>query len=226
MSIRCKTCDEKSCAVAVLSDPELELLSGNIAEVNFKKGATLFHEGALNAHVFYLRKGFIKIHKKASEERERILKLINTPAYIGLPTIFGDCINQFSATALSTSTVCVIDIDTFKHLILHNGLFAYKIIEDISRDELDYYQRSVDQSHKQAPGLIAGVLLSFCDHIYKDPCFEIQLTRNEIAQLLGLSRESITRHLSGFKEEGLIDLEKNKISILKPERLRKIWEAG
>ena len=72
MSIRCKSCDVKSCAVAVLSDPELEVLSGNIAEVSFRKGATLFHEGALNAHVFYLQRGLIKIHKRASDEREHI----------------------------------------------------------------------------------------------------------------------------------------------------------
>jgi len=222
----CEFCREKSCAVAVLSHPELDRLGGKVERVSYDKGESLFHEGALNSHIFYLRQGLVKMHMKVSEQRDFILNIATAPCFLGLPTIFGDKINQYSATALNPCGVCIIDISTFKDLILRNGAFAYEIIADISREELHNFRRYVQLTHKQTPGRLAGVLLFFADEVFHSLSFELPLARQELSELLGLSREIVTRALTQFRDGGLIDLDKKQVTILNYEMLKNVFRAG
>ena len=224
--LKCKNCPVKSCAASVLEDYELELMSENVSEAYFGKGESLFREKILNSHITYIQTGLVKIHVSATEGKDYILKLVKAPAYLGLSTIFGDRVNNFSATALAPTTACYIDIDTFKGLIHKNGKFAFQIISDICRNELLDYKRFALQSHKQTPGRIAGVILYFAEKVYQSDCFELPLSRNEIAELIGISRESVTRALMTLKKDGVIDIDKHHVRIINMESLRKIDRAG
>jgi CRP/FNR family transcriptional regulator len=223
---KCKTCVNRSCAIAELSESELELLSENITEAHFKPGEQLFKEDTLNAHIIYIKEGLVKVHMQVTDDKDCILKIAPAPAYLGLTTIFGDSINHFSATALEATTACFIDYSTFKHLIHSNGRFAYEIIADLSRDELRNCNRFVNRMHKQVPGRLAGALIYFAQKVYKKDTFELPLTRSELAEYIGASRESVTRQLTLLKEDGIIDLRKNHITILNLKSLEKIYEAG
>ena len=225
-TLKCKNYPVKSCAASVLDDLELELMSNNVSEALFERGESLFRENILNGHVTYIQSGLVKIHMKADGGKDYIIKLVKAPAYLGLATIFGDRINNYSATALVPTTACFIDIDTFKSLIHKNGGFAYEIIADISRNELLDYKRFAIQSHKQTPGRIAGVILYFAEKVYQNDCFELPLSRNEIAELIGISRESVTRALMTFKKDGIIDIEKHRVHIRKMESLQAIDRSG
>jgi len=145
---------------------------------------------------------------------------------LGLPTIFGDRINQYSATAIEPTDACCISIETFKTLIHQNGKFAYELIADISKNELCSFRNFVDHAHKQVPGRLAGALVYFSEHIYHSPSFELPLNRNELAELINTSRESTTRNLHLLKESGIIDLDRNHIEILKVDKLKIIHQAG
>lgn len=225
-ALKCKNCPVKSCAASVLEDRELELMSSNVSEAGFGKGETLFKENVLNSHITYIQSGLVKIHISATGGKDYIINLVKAPAYLGLATIFGDRVNHYSATTLEPTTACFIDIDTFKNLIHQNGKFAYEIISDICRNELLDYKRFALQSHKQTPGRIAGVILYFAEKVYRSNCFELPLSRNEIAELIGISRESVTRALMNFKRDGIIDINKHHIQILQMDSLHWIDRAG
>ena len=154
------------------------------------------------------------------------MKIATPSTYLGLPTIFGHCVNQYSATAIEPVEACFIDISTFKQLIFENGKFAFEIISSICRDELSTFKRYVNQTHRQIPGRVAGVLVYLSENVYNSDDFELSLTRKEVAELIGTSRESVTRYMTMFKQEGLIDIRKNRISILKPGSIRKIHLTG
>ena len=225
-NVRCADCHVKSCAVAVLNEQELELLANNIAECHFDKGDLLFKEGTPNAHVVYLRQGLVKVHMKLTNAKDYIIRIAVAPCYLGLPTIFGDKILQYSCTALSDVSTCIIDMGIFKKLININGEFGYEIIKDVCQEDVYNFRRYVDQSHKQIPGKLAGALLYFSDVIYKDLEFELPLTRFEISEMIGVSRESVTRCITQFKDDGLIKVDRHKICICKPDVLKKIRQAG
>lgn len=175
----CKDCPFKSPAARNLTIEELEVLEQHSALVNFKKGEVIFKEEALSLNVAYLRTGIVKVHKKGPTG-EKILRIMKAPTYLGIPTSMGDKINQFSATALVDTSVCFIDTVLFRNFIFQNGKFAYEIIVELCRNELNDYERFTSQSQKQVHGIVAETLLCMSEKIFESSQFNFPLTRSEL----------------------------------------------
>ena len=165
MNTECKLCEIKSKAASKLSEEEIEKLSFNCALVKFHKGDSLIKQGTFSTNVAYLRKGLAKIHI-AGPYHEQIVRIVKAPGYLGLPTTFGDKINQYSVTVIEASEVCFIDIDTFRYLLKANHDFSYEILLEVCRNELEVFRRCANRTQKQIRGKIADVLLEFSDQIY------------------------------------------------------------
>ena len=222
---KCKGCSFKSDAAKNLNDTEFEILENNSVQVNFKKGEIIIKQNALSLNVAYLRTGIVKLHLQGPT-REKILRIVKAPAYIGIPTTFGDKINQFSVTAIEPATVCFIDSTLFTNFIYTNGKFAYEIIAELCRNELNDYQRSASQAQKQITGLVAETLLCLSDKIYESDNFNFPITRSEMGDLIGSSRESVSRVLTEFGNEKIIEINSNEIKILKKDLLKQISDKG
>jgi len=222
---QCRFCEYKSSAAKLLSTSELETLEHNCAQINFKKGDIVFREGTLATNIAYLKSGLVKIHMKGPTS-DKILRLMRAPAYLGLPTTFGDKVNNYSATALIESQICFISLDTFREFIFKNGGFAYEIILDLCRNELTDYQRYTNMSQKQLPGRLAEILLCMSHEVFKSKKFELPLNNNELSDFISTSRESVSRILSEFSKEGIISMNKKELSILKEDMLEKISLKG
>ncbi|NTW32926.1 MAG: Crp/Fnr family transcriptional regulator [Bacteroidetes bacterium] len=222
---KCKDCLLKSAAALNLNDSEFEILEGNSVQVNFKKGEIIIKQNAMSLNVAYLRTGIVKLHLQGPS-REKILRIVKAPAYIGIPTTFGDKINRFSVTALEEATVCFIDSTLFRNFIYTNGKFAYEILVELCRNELIDYQRSASQAQKQITGLVAETLLCMSDNIYESDNFNFPLTRSEMGDLIGASRESVSRVLTDFSNEKIIEIHSNGISLLKKDLLKQISDKG
>jgi CRP-like cAMP-binding protein len=143
-----------------------------------------------------------------------------------LPSLFGDRINHYSYAALDDVKVCYIDLDIFNNLVKENGRFAYEILVSVSRDSLHNFHRFMSQAEKKTFGRVADALLYFSKIIFESCEYEIPFTRQEFADLIGLSRESTTRVLMRFKDEGILELDKRMIRIRKPELLQQISKTG
>jgi CRP/FNR family transcriptional regulator len=221
----CKECHAKSAAAKHLNDAEFEILESNSAKVSFKKGEVIFKQDALSLNVAYLHCGIVKLHMRGPTG-EKILRIVKAPTYLGIPTTFGDKINQFSATALIDTSVCFIDSNLFRNFIFTNGKFAYEIIVELCKNELFDYKRYTSQSQKQVTGFVAETILCFADKIYMSDQFELPVSRSEFGDLIGTSRESISRVLADLNNEKIIALNTKEISILDKERLNQISERG
>jgi len=221
----CIDCQIKSAAAKNLNNEEFAVLENNSVRVSFKKGELIFKQGALSLNVAYLRSGIVKLHMHGPVG-EKILRIVRAPSYLGIPTTFGDKINQISATALEETSVCFIDAALFRNFIYSNGKFAYQIIVDLCKNELFDYQRYACQSQKQVPGMVAETLLCMADTIYEKDHFNFPLTQMEFGDLVGTSRESISRVLSELGHEKIITFKAKEFSILDRERLKQISEKG
>lgn len=221
----CKDCVAKSAAARTLSREESEVLENNSVEVRFRKGEVIFKQGALSLNVTYLKQGIAKLHR-SGPVHDKILRLVKAPTYLGIPTTIGDKINQFSATAVEDTTVCFIDSNLFRNFIFSNGRFAYEIIAELCRNELQDYQRFTSQSQKQVPGLVAETLICFADKLYESNHFNFPLNRSEIGDLIGTTRETVSRVLTEFSNDGIIEINAKEILILDRERLVQISEKG
>lgn len=223
--IHCNDCSSK-CAAANNLDPlQVEIMENNSVQVHFKKGEIIFKQHAFSLNVAFLKKGLVKVHMHGPVG-EKILRLVKAPAYLGLPTTIGDKINQYSATALEETSVCFIDTQLFRNFIFNNGVFAYEIIVELCRNELNDYHRYVSQSQKQVPGLVAETILCMADKIFESNAFTIPLSRSELGDLIGTTRESVSRVLTEFSDAGIISINTKEIQILKRDLLEQIREKG
>jgi CRP-like cAMP-binding protein len=223
--INCILCQDKSAATCKLNQDDLKVLGNNCVVVNYKKGDNIFLQGTLSSSIIYMKKGLAKIHMHGPS-KEKILRLTKGPAYLGIPTTFGDKINRYSATALEDTTVCFIETEAFKNFIFSNGDFAYEIILDLCMNELADNQRYVDLFQKQIPGRLATTLLCMANKIFMKDQFELPLSRSDLGDLVGTSRESICRLLNDFHDQKIIEIKKKQISILKENLLEEISEKG
>lgn len=221
----CQFCNKKSSATDKLDDDELILLGDSCVGVVFSKGDIIFKQNALSSNVIYIKEGLVKIHTKGPE-KEQILKIAKGPAYLGIPTTFGDKVNHYSATAIISTSVCFIDINIFKNFIYENHEFAYEIIVELCKDELLQFDRCVNLVQKHVNGRLAGTLLYFSETIYQSNTFTLPLSRNELADLIATSRETVSRLLSELNKEKIIQINEKKIKLLDIEKLRKISCKG
>jgi CRP/FNR family transcriptional regulator len=158
--------------------------------------------------------------------KNQILNIIKAPAYLGIPTTLGDKINHYSVSSLEDSVVCFIDINTFKMLIDRNGKFAYEIIIHLCKNELKHYQRCVYRSQKHVSGLVADTLLFFSNEIYMDKTFKLPIDRGEFGDLIGTTRETVSRMLKEFHDDHLIEMKGKIVTLINPDMLTKISMSG
>ncbi|MBN2637614.1 MAG: Crp/Fnr family transcriptional regulator [Bacteroidales bacterium] len=221
----CTVCMLKSKAARSLQHSELDLLGESCVQAVFEPGETIFKQGALSSNIIYLQTGLVKLTIKGPQ-RVQIMRLKKAPSYLGVPTTMGDKINHYSAIAVERCTACFIDINTFKELLKVNPAFSYEIMLELCRNELEQYQRCVKLVQNQVYGRLAANLLIFANEIYNSNEYDLPLNRNDLADLVCTSRETVSRLLAELAKESIIEVEGKHIRILDNERLENISEKG
>jgi CRP-like cAMP-binding protein len=84
----------------------------------------------------------------------------------------------------------------------------------------------MNQTHKQLPGRIADVLLYFSEVIYESDTFDFPLTRRELAELAGTTKESFIRTLTEFKNDKIIKLDGSHVEIISNDIVKTLCELG
>jgi CRP-like cAMP-binding protein len=222
----CCDCVDMSCAVSLLNKAEYELLSDHSIESEIKKGEIIIRSDALISNIIYLKTGYVKEFVVSSNTKTRIIQILKPHTYLGIHSLFGDKINHYSYAALEDLKICYIDINIFKQLVKENGNFAFQILKEVGKENLYNYYRFISNSHKKTDGRFADILLYLSEKIYETSRFKLQLTRQELADLMGVSRENLTRVLSKFKEDGIIGVSHDNIEILKSDLLNTISKNG
>jgi CRP/FNR family transcriptional regulator len=170
--------------------------------------------------------GLVKIFKEGSSHRQIILKLALPGNYIGMLSVMGDQIHQYSASAVEDSDICFIDINAFRNIIIGNGKFGLKLLGIISQEGLYVFNRLLSQTQKQLPGRIADVLIYFSHDVYNSSKFILPLTRRELAELAGTTKESFIRTLTEFKNDKIIILNGSEIEIISYDIINTLSEFG
>jgi CRP/FNR family transcriptional regulator len=221
----CIICKFKSAATKQLNDCELDVLANNCAQASFSKGDGIIKQDSLSTNIVYVKNGLVKLHIKGPI-KEMIMRIVKAPAYLCLPSAFGDKVNHFSATALEDTTICFIDLHTFKQLIYANGDFAYQILLDLSKGQLLSFRNCISNAQKHSQGKVADVLLYLSDEIYESHQFVLPISRQDLGDMAGTTRESASRILTELHNDNIIRLEGKKVTIINYERLRQIGEKG
>jgi CRP/FNR family transcriptional regulator len=225
MQTNCKVCPFKTKATSLLNECSLEQLTSNHLELKLKKGESIIKQGTYSTNVIFLRTGLAKIHL-AGPYTEQIVKMVNAPSYLGLPTTFGSKINQYSVTAVSDVEVCFIDLEVFQTILDENKEFTREIIQEFCKNELESFRRCANRTQKLIRGNMADALIEFSDNIFKSDTFILPLSQAELANLIDTSRESVSRVLTEFDKDGINSMTGKQNEILNKNSLKLISQNG
>ncbi|MBN2892599.1 MAG: Crp/Fnr family transcriptional regulator [Bacteroidales bacterium] len=221
----CINCPYQSKHFDFLSIEEKQQIQDNCLIVNFKKGENICKQDLTVTHSLYLSKGLVKVFIE-TEKKNTILRIASSGEYIGLQSIFGEGSYRFSITALEPSRICLIDIKYFKELCTSNPHFLMSITESISKCTNNIFSRLTFLNQKSVRARLATALVFFADEIYRSDTFVFSMSRQDLADYIGISRENAVRILGDFKKEKLISVSGKNITISNKQLLQAVQKIG
>jgi CRP-like cAMP-binding protein len=222
----CIYCDRKTACFKYLSKPELALFNENKTTIAYRKGETIVKQGTRFDQVISFNAGLAKLNIEVDNKRNLLLGLLKPSEILASPGMFADNRYTFSVTALIDSTVCLIDANTFKTIFRSNEKFAESFVNSLSQRYIDTCMRFVSLTQKQMHGRVAEALIFLSDTVHKSDQFELCLSRQELADFTGMSKESICRVLKQFNDDDIVRSKGRMISIRDRNVLTRIYEAG
>jgi len=222
----CTVLNNNNSCFDALTEEEKNLIESNKISLTYKKGEIISKQGSFASHIIYLKKGLAKVYLEG-KSKNLILTITPPGNLMGLPCLYdGNNVFLYTASSYIDSEVDLIDIELFKKLILQNSKFAFSIIKTLNANTVQTYGRFYCFTNKQMHGRLADILLCLSQRIYGSESFLLPLTRSDLAELTGMSTESVIRVMKDFKDDGLIKTEGKNIELVDIDMLLKISEVG
>ncbi len=214
---------------ADLPDDALLAIHRHTVEKTYRRGTVIFFEGDPGEGFHYVRSGRVKIVKAVADGREHIIKLLNPGDLFAEVLLFSSQPYPATAVAAEDARVGVIRNADLEQLVLGNNTFALQLIKALSQRLLYAQQKIKNLALGDVSARTAETLLRL-GREHGRPAdngavvIKIGLSRQELANLVGTTRETVTRTLSALKKDKIIDFAGDSITILKPEKLKSYSE--
>lgn len=222
----CLHCKFHSSIFRFLSDDELNYVNELRFEVSFKAGENIFKQGAPLTHIVCITRGMAKVFLESEDNNDIIIRIMKPTELIGGPGFRTDYRHHFSAAALVDTVACFIEIGAFEKLLNDNSMFAIEMIAYLNKAHIALYNKLLTNTNKHMSGRMAGTLLYLSENIYESLKFETALSRQDLADMSGMTKESAIRVLKEFKDEGVLDCYNSHFEIANKEALQKIYKFG
>ncbi len=228
--IKTGNCINCSCQIDLFScmTPEqLKIVDKNRSQVIFKPGETIFKTGSPLTHILCMTSGMVKVYLEDPSSGKNILLSISKPIeIIGGPGFLVDDRHYVTVVALEETTACFVRVEDYKDVIYNNPEFSMEMIKYRNERIIRYFNKILHLTHKQTHGKIADTLLYLSDEIYNSDTFYTPLTRQDMADMSSITKDSAIRVLKEFVSEGIIKCSLHDFEILNKESLRKISKTG
>jgi CRP/FNR family transcriptional regulator len=222
----CNLCNAKNDILRILNEEEVLILNQNRYEVGYKAGENIIKQGTTASHLILLTTGIAKLYIEGVDNKNIILELILPYQLLGSAGFLSDNRYHYSVTAIEPSTVCFIDVQNIRLLLRKNAEFMEAFIGNISFESNKMFERLISLTQKQMHGRISDVLIYLYKKIYQSETFDLILSRQDIGELSGMTKDSAIRVLKDFESEGIIKVDGKQFKILNKEILQEISNKG
>jgi CRP/FNR family transcriptional regulator len=155
-----------------------------------------------------------------------ILRLGKPFQILDFPAIFDDNMLYRSSVTVMDSRACLIDIDVFKSIILSNKKYVPLLFSHINQSQNLYSRRLINLIYKNMEARIADALLYLVNEVYYSRVFTLTISRKDLAELAGMSKESTSRILGQFKEQEILHIKGKEIEVLNKKQLEYLSKVG
>ena len=225
--IKCGLCiHQHQCFFSNLSEAEHDLLNKNKTEVFYKAGETIYKQGTSSNYLIFLLSGMVKVMIEGDHDKNLILRLGKPFQILDFPAIFDDNMLYRTSVTVMDSTACLIDIDVFKSIILSNKKYVPFLFSHINHTQNLYSKRLINLIYKNMEARIADALLYLVNEVYYSRVFTLTISRKDLAELAGMSKESTSRILGQFKEQEILHIKGKEIEVLNKKQLEYLSKVG
>ena len=209
-----------------LTSDELELMVKEKRHVHFNAGETILKQNTSASHVVCVKRGLAKILAEGEGDKKLILRLVATHSILTGGGIFVDEIRHFTVQAVTEVDCCFIDSDKIYELVSKNSQFAFELLKLNNRQNIQMLNNLVGITQKYMPGRVADLILYLKNEIFLCNPFDTRLSRQELADMTGMTMESFIRILKEFKSSGIIAVDGGSLHVLDEEALALISRKG
>ncbi|NLA74762.1 MAG: Crp/Fnr family transcriptional regulator [Deltaproteobacteria bacterium] len=208
-----------------LPDDQLELLSMITRETLCKKEENIFSENEQATGLYAVASGRVKVFKLSPEGREQILHIFGPGEVFGEVPVFAGKRFPASANAMEESRVLFFPRDALTNLIQKNPSIALNMLAILSMRLRRFASLIDDLSLKEVPGRLAKHLLYMNRQDNGNPELDLDITKGQLASLLGTIPETLSRILTKMADQGLIETDNRRIRILETGDLEELAQG-
>ena len=201
------------------------IMMNYISHKKYKKKELIFSEGNKANTLYFVNEGKIKIYKYTKDGKEQILYLLSEGEFFGELNILKEAKYGFNAEAIEDCKICTLSKDDLKDLLIKKPIISIKMLEALTERITSVENLVQNIATNDVNSKIAYLLVSLADKYGIDNagCIIINLpmNREDMANYIGITRETLSRKLKKFEEDGLIQIVgTKKIVILNKTELK------
>ena len=221
---KCEQCIVREfSSLKALNKDELLKIANCKSSYIIKKGNPIFEEGENVNGIYCIKDGVCKLSKLSANGKDQIVKLVSKGELLGQRSMISDEPVNLSAIALEDMEVCFIPKSEIMGLFNQNNNFSMNVMKAICGDLKEADDHMVNMAQKTVKERLAETLLYLKDTFgtNDDQSLKTQLSREELASIIGTATESCIRLLSDFNKNGLIEIKGKKIFLKNVAKLIK-----
>jgi CRP-like cAMP-binding protein len=205
---------------------DFELLTANKTEQLYSKGEIIFREAAYPSGIFYIIEGKVKKYKVDNAGREHIIYVANQGEMLGYHAILSEDRYPDSASALEKSKVAFIPREDFLNALHQSSVLSKRLLKTLSHEFAVLANSLSVIAQKSARERLALQLIVLREkykiNFQSGMPVEINISRDDLASIVGTARENVVRILTEFKEAGILETKGRKIIVHDVNQLIKI----
>lgn len=217
---------EQAPLFSVLHPNDLKALAGKFHLVRYRRGEGIFREGEPAVRLFVIEVGRIKLSISSASGQEMLIAVLGRGQIFGELEVIDRGPRAMEARAMEDSRVYALDGDQFWTVMENRPALARRLLELMARRLRRADQTSQDLVFFDAPTRLARRLLELAEEhgapvngVDEAVQITVKVTQEEIAQMIGVTRESANRLISSFAGRGWIDWNEGQPIILEPEAM-------
>ncbi|NNJ13445.1 Crp/Fnr family transcriptional regulator [Chloroflexales bacterium ZM16-3] len=203
---------------AGLEDEHMRLLSASLGSQAFERGAMIFHQGSVGNTLYLIVRGQVRIYTNSQLGQEISVMLFRDGDFFGELSLLDGHERSASAVAMRATTTLTLHRAAFLQAIRTYPEIAVTVLEQLSarlRHTNTYIEHLASTS---APQRVIRTLLDLADQhgVLEQGTtrIDLHLTQDDLASLAGTTRETVNRVLGGLRDQGLIHIERARLSVL------------
>jgi len=218
-------CSKRVPIFSSFNQEEITRVSSLIVRREYKKGELIILEGAGIESLVIVNSGRVKAYRNTSEGREHILYIFSEGDFFGEKNLLLNKAATYNAEALEDTGICTIHRKAFQELMREYPELSFKVMEELCNRLVRLENTIESMGTRNVELRVNSVLVEFAEKYGRaEPrglVIELPMSREGIANYIGLTRETVSRKMSLLQEEHIIEMIGNKkVIILDMNRLK------